>query len=77
MNDIIKWIFRTTMIGVAWVFILSVTVSGRTVFSYANNTLVQNTFVQMLDEELSSLWFKVYNTARVTFDQMTNSDQKG
>ncbi|MGE0173874.1 MAG: hypothetical protein AB7T49_13850 [Oligoflexales bacterium] len=76
MNDFIKWILRTTLIGVAWVFLLSVTVNGRTVFSYANNTLVQNNFVQMLDQELTTLWFKVYNTARITFDQMTNPDRK-
>ena len=64
MNDLLKWLSRTVLTAVVWVFVLSVNVEGRTLFSYANEILVQNSVVRMVDEELSELWDKVYVTAK-------------
>ena len=75
MNDVVKWIFRTTMLGVAWVFILSITVSGRPLFYYMSQTLVQNSFVHAVDEELGRTWDKVSTTARVTFKKISNNEE--
>lgn len=75
MNDFIKWVTRTSLIAVFWVFILSITIDGRSLFSYANRLLVQNSLVQMLDEELADLWDKIYNTAKVTFSE-TKEEKK-
>ena len=69
MNDVLKWAFRTAFLGVCWVFLLSITVSGRPMFFYLNQTLVQNDFVQMLDEEHGRTWDKVVTTARITFNK--------
>lgn len=74
MNDIIKWLTKTGFIAVFWVFIFSITIDGRTVFSYANNFLVQNSLVRTLDEELHDLWVKIYQTAQVTFSDISKSD---
>ena len=74
MNDLLKWLFKTTFIGIFWVFILSITLNGRPFFNYANNLLVQNSLVRMLDEELASLWVKVAKTARVTFKEVSAKD---
>ncbi len=76
MNDFLKWLGRTSMIAVFWVFVLSLNFSNRPLFYYANDALVQNSFVQMLDEELSSLWVKVVDTARITFRNLSASDEK-
>ncbi len=73
MNDIFKWIGKFFMHSVLWVFVLSVRWDGRTVFSYANEVLVQNALVQTLDEELAEVWYKVSETAKVTFSE---SDQE-
>jgi hypothetical protein len=77
MKDFFKWLLRNTAIGIFWIFLLSITVEGRTIFSYANNTLVQNDFVRMVDEDLSDLWRKVYSTAKVTFNEMSKNEDKG
>lgn len=69
MNDIVKWISKVTLQGILWVFLLSITVSGRPLFDHAHSTLVQNALVQTVDEELSSLWDKLTKTAKVTFSE--------
>ena len=76
MNDIIKWCFKSFATAILWVFLLSINVQGRTVFSYANELLVQNPIVRMVDEELSETWDKVYLTARRTFDEDSSEDRK-
>jgi len=76
MDDIIKWLVRVSFIGIFWVFFLSITIDGRSIFSYANDALVQNSFVQFLDEELADLWSKIAETARVTFSEMSQGDRK-
>lgn len=67
MNDILKWIGKNLLTAVFWVFVLSITVNGRSLFSHANGVLVQNTLVQTIDEELAELWVKIYRTAKMTF----------
>ena len=76
MDDIFKWFVRVSFIGIFWVFFLSITIEGRSIFSYANDTLVQNSFVQFLDEELADLWSQIAETARVTFTEMSQGDRK-
>lgn len=76
MNDFLKWLGKVMLTGVIWVFLLSITVGGRSLFSYANDILVQNALVQYVDEELADLWSKVKKTARVTFSEMTKVEEK-
>jgi hypothetical protein len=76
MNDIFKWIGSFFMHLIMWVFILSVRWDGRTMFSYANDILVQNALVQTLDEEMAEVWYRVSETAKVTFSQTDQEDQK-
>lgn len=76
MNDFLKWLGRTSLIAVFWVFVLSININDRPIFNYANDVLVQNSFVRMLDEELSSLWVKVVDTARITFKNLSAGDEK-
>lgn len=75
-NDFLKWCLRTVFIGIFWVFFLSITIDGRPLFSYANETLVQNRIVRYLDEELADLWYRVKETARLTFSDMSEIDRK-
>lgn len=67
-----KWLIKTCLSAVIWVFVFSMEVQGRTLFSYANEYLVQNSVVQGLDDELGKLWSKVSETARLAF----SSDSK-
>ena len=75
MNDLIKWALKTTVIGVFWIFVLSITFNGRPFFNYANGILVQNSLVMMLDGELAGLWDKALKTARITFKEVSGKEQ--
>ena len=77
MKDTLKSLGKFGCVGVFWVFVLSITVEGRPIFSYANQTLVQNSFVRMVDEDLGELWDKIYQTAKITFAEVKNEDDKG
>ena len=72
MNDALKWIGKVALHAVFWIFFLSIRWDGRTLFSYGHDTLVQNSFVQAIDEELADLWFRLSETAQVTFNKSTN-----
>ncbi len=64
MNDMLKRLWRTLFTAVIWVFIFSINISGRSLFSYANETLVQNSLVRLIDQELTELFHKVYIATR-------------
>lgn len=76
INDFFKWLCKTTFIAVIWVFVFSINIKGKTIFSHSNEVLVQNQFVSMLDEELGRLWFKISETARLTFRSVSGQDEE-
>ncbi len=71
-----KWSLKTSLTAIVWVFILSITWNGRTMFSYANQILVQNPLVETIDEELATIWDKLSETAKITFSEQEGEDEK-
>ena len=76
MNDLVKWLLRTAVAAVIWVFVLSIQWGGRPLFAYANETLVQNPLVRAADEELADLWQRLGKAARLTFAKATPEEPK-
>ncbi len=76
MNDFLKWTLRNAAIAVFWVFIFSINVQNRALFYYANDILVQNVVVETIDEQLTVLWDKVWDTAKITFKSLSESTDK-
>jgi len=72
MNDILKWIGKFTLQLIVWTFILSINWNQKPLFTHAHEVFVQNALVEAVDEELSHLWSRVKETAKVTF----SSDQE-
>ena len=75
MDRILKWLLRTALQGIVWVFILSISVDGRPLFSHAQDVLVQNTVVRAVDEQLAELWQKAREMAKLTFDSPTTDSK--
>ena len=69
MNDILKWTGKVFLQMVLWVFILSISWNGRTLFDRAHELLVRNALVSSVDQELADLWHKLSETARLTFSE--------
>lgn len=67
LNSLLFWLIRTFLTALLWIFILSINIKGRTAFSYAHEVLVQNPVIEMLDDELSEVWERVYIAARKAF----------
>jgi hypothetical protein len=76
MNDFLKWCLRNSLIGLFWIFFLSITIQGRTLFSYAHGVFVDNPAVQYIDQEMAELWDKITETAKVTYDQISKGDRR-
>ena len=53
MNDLLKWAGKLAIQAIFWIFLLSIKYHGRPFFYYANDTLVQNSMVQTIDESLA------------------------
>ena len=70
INDFIKRLLKWSFIAVCWVFVLSITVAGKTLFSHANEVLVQNRFVHLVDEQLGEFWFKLFYIVEVTYNNL-------
>ncbi len=76
MNDFVKWLLKFTFQAILWVFLLSIRVEGRPLFTYANEVFVQNTVVETVDEELGDLWQRLSKTAKATFDRTEPDEEK-
>lgn len=74
--SIIWWVARNAAVAVLWVFILSITVNDRSLFSHANRLLVQNRVVATMDEGLGELWTRVYETARATLRDLSGTEER-
>ena len=67
MNDLLKWAGKLAIQAIFWIFLLSIKYHGRPFFYYANDTLVQNSMVQTIDESLADLWQRLSRATKVAF----------
>jgi hypothetical protein len=75
VNDFMKWFLKVLLSAMIWVFVLSVRWDGRTMFSYANEALVQNALVGALDEQAAELWHRFKGSVRQTFTEDASKEQ--
>jgi len=59
MTQHLKNFGRFLLIGALWVYILSVKIDGRTLYSYSRAVLVDNAVVEGLQYEAMHLWEKI------------------
>lgn len=62
-----KCLLKIGLSAVIWVFILSIEIGGRSLFSYANEYLVDSTLVHSIDDELAKIWDRISKTAETAF----------
>lgn len=70
-----KWLWRNFIAAIIWVFIFSLTINERTLFSYAHEYLIRNTVVTTIDSELSAIWTKLASATKLTFSKVKKNDQ--
>lgn len=75
MKDQLKKLGKILLHATFWIFLLSIRWEGRTLFSYGNEILVQNRVVRAIDSGLGDLWYKVSETARITFRKLSEKDR--
>ena len=56
MNSILKVILKLVLQMVVWVFVLSISWNGRTLFDRAHDVLVDNSVVEEIDAKLGEVW---------------------
>ena len=75
MNNIFKWLARTLGQAVLWVLFLSISIQGRTIFSYAHEIIVQNPVTQMVDAQVTEAWERLYAAAQQTFSESDGTER--
>ena len=53
MSETVKRVLKTMGFGIIWVYVLSIRIGGGTLFSYANDILVQNSIVEAIDHTMA------------------------
>ncbi len=76
LKDIFKWITRALLQMIMWVFILSISWDGKSLFQRFHNVLVDNEVVATLDSELADLWYQLSETARLTFAHISDREDE-
>jgi hypothetical protein len=64
INDFMKWVVRTIVSMVCWVFILSIRVNNAPLFQHGHDILVDNSLVRTIDRELGELWYIAKESAK-------------
>ena len=72
MKEQLKRLIRFAFIACFWVFLFSIRWEGKTLFSYLHSTLVENKIVGAVDETLGEFWFRITETARITFKKISD-----
>ncbi len=76
MKSVSWWVTKGVLTAALWVFILSIRWGDRTLFAITSDVLVHNAIVSALDESLADLWYRVSETAQVTFHDVTKSSKQ-
>lgn len=65
MNTLVNWAVKTSLNAIIWVFVLSFEYDQRTLFSYANELLVENRVAQKIDGYARMLWHNLSNDVEI------------
>lgn len=77
MDAFIKWLGRTSLTAVIWVFILSIHWNGRPLFDHAYDVLIDNSIVRAIDEKVAEVWENVTDTATATMNGENREKDSG
>lgn len=77
MNDKSKKVLKILGVGVIWVYVLSIRIGGQTIFSYANDILVQNRIVEAIDRSFADAMDTIVDNAKLTFHSITGRKDRG
>ena len=77
MSDKTKKILKFFGVGIIWVYILSIRVSGHTLFFHANDIFVQNQIVASIDQTFEDSYMKLQEKVRLAWDAISRSSSQG
>lgn len=72
--NLVKWSAKIALMGVLWVYILSIRFEEKTLFTIFHSYLVKNTIVTELTEELTYLWQHTRTSSKSTISRVFDMD---
>ena len=76
IKDIITLFMRACLQMVLWVFILSFSWEGRSLFDRAHEIIIDNELVESLDKQIGQIWYEVSEAAWETFSNLGQGKNK-
>ena len=77
IKDILVWCFKSCLQGVMWVFILSISLKGRTLFERGHDIFVDNRVVSYLDDQVELLINNTEKVIKTSLSQFTKNSKQG
>ncbi len=65
MKERLKKICKILGVGVIWVYILSISINGRTLYSRAHGFFIENRIVSSIDHEIAKFQARLVRSANV------------
>lgn len=77
INDFMKWVVRSIVSMICWIFILSIKVNNAPLFQHGHDILVDNSLVRTIDREIGELWYVAKEAAKSTMASTSATEDKG
>jgi hypothetical protein len=73
---VIKWLFKHCLMGIVWVFILSLEWHDEPIYSPLSDLLVRNSFIRDIDENLADFFEKFEKAIHIAWHEPTRNVAK-
>ena len=73
MREFLGWFLKSLLIGVVWVYLLSIHLNGQPLFYYGRSILVHNQLASTIDRELQFFINKIGKIARENFQARSDA----
>ena len=70
MKEMVGWILKTLLSMIFWVYVLSFSWEGKTLFERARGVFVDNAVTEFLTEEASSIYNESMNMVKVRIEKV-------
>lgn len=76
LKEFIKWLFKTLIQMITWVYVLSFPFNGLPLYEHARSVLVDNRVVDLIEEYVSEFTDKIGGRAKIAIHNMSTDSEE-
>ncbi|MBI2602519.1 MAG: hypothetical protein HYW48_05625 [Deltaproteobacteria bacterium] len=76
LKELVKWVFRTIIQMITWVYVLSLPFNGLPLYEHARSVLVDNRVVDLIEEYAVDFTDKISGRAKIAIQGLNSDDDQ-